>query len=116
MGDERGGPAVCGGAKVRITWERDRVNCLVGINERLDPLLKGRAREEALLQEWTALQPTLPSTGSTLAAKLRRVLQGRQSLPPPNPGVDSSPAPGLQEPARTRVGENPPIEPVSSGE
>ena len=71
MGDEREEPDTCS------AWGRDQVDCLLGLNERLDPSLKRKATKEVLLREWMVLQPTLPLTGTVLAARLRWALQER---------------------------------------
>ena len=86
----------------------------MGINERLDPSLKGKARKKALLREWMVLQTTLPSTGTALAARLRQAFQGiNPSLSVP--GAGAPPDASQQEPAQTKGKEVPPIEPVSCG-
>ena len=68
--EQREGPVPTTLGRQGITWVRDRVDCLLEIARGIDPNLCGEAREEAQLRGWTDQQPTQPSNGRALAAKL----------------------------------------------
>ncbi len=86
------------GGYVRITWTQEHELSLLEIAESIDPGVKGTAKEEALKLKWRSAHPTLPSKGSALVQKLRR-LKARGVADP-----DPDPEPGHD----TDQGRNPP--------